>query len=212
MSSIVRGRVLAPSVEEIRSGSPVTGATQATIADGLNGLAGIYAASWHCAHVTQPIETIASRVTGWVHETDGVSQTVYTDLHVGAMEDALVVAVLVSAYARGGTSTPRVVVDMLNGSGVVIDVGIAWDRDSGTLAAREDGDNGVYRYIVPTWQVAQPTRRPGLATAGSPSAPRPLEALTAAGDVRGQYATLRCVTTSARVHAVAWVPVWRVTI
>jgi len=190
----------------------VVGATQATTADALNGLAGIYAASWHCAHVSQPVETIASRVTGWVHETDGINQTAYVDMHVGAMDEALVVAVLTSAYARGGTSTPRVVVDMLNGSGVVVDVGIAWDRGEGTLATREDGDNGVHRYIEPVWQVAQQTRRPGLATAGTPSGSRALETFTTAGDVRGQYATLRVVTTSARVHAVAWVPVWRVTI
>ena len=94
--------------------------------------------------------------------------------------------------------------------GNVVDIGCTWSRADGTLAALElpRNANANTRRIEPRWQVTGDARRAGLAVGASASSPRALECATTSGDVRGAVAVLRVVTSSARVHAVAYLPAW----
>jgi hypothetical protein len=206
-------RLILPAAAEMRTGRTVTGATLAGLGGAANTLAGVYARHWQVVHGTQVVESAAARRHGYVHATDGVNQALDALITVGPLDSALQVAVLTAAQEAGGSSSPIVTVRLDNITSTVIDIGVTWSRALGTLACRELPEvrlpaTASLRRIVPTWQTTGDVRRPDLATAGSASGPRALEANTSTGDVRGSVAVLRVTSTSCRILAVAVLPVW----
>lgn len=210
MSVPYSARRKVPTAAEQYTARPVVGQTLAGHAAAVNTVAGIYARHWYTVHVSQRVETNPDNLNGYVHATDGIGQVAYCPITVGPLDDALQVAVLVSAMETGGSGAPSVTVTLDDLAGNVIDIGCAWSRADGTLAALElpRNANANTRRIEPRWQVTGDARRAGLAVGASASSPRALECATTSGDVRGAVAVLRVVTSSARVHAVAYLPAW----
>ena len=210
MSVPYSARRRVPTAAEQYTARPVVGQTLAGHAAAVNTVAGIYARHWYTVHVSQRVETNPDNLNGYVHATDGIGQVAYCPITVGLLDDALQVAVLVSAMETGGSGAPSVTVTLDDLAGNVIDIGCKWSRADGTLAALElpRNANANTRRIEPRWQVTGDARRAGLAVGASASSPRALECATTSGDVRGAVAVLRVVTSSARVHAVAYLPAW----
>lgn len=210
MSVPYSARRKVPTAAEQYTARPVVGQTLAGHASAVNTVAGIYARHWCTVHVSQRVETDPNNLNGYVHATDGIGQVAYCPITVGPLDDALQVAVLVSAMETGGSGAPSVTVTLDDLAGNVVDIGCSWSRTDGTLAAMELPRlaNANTRRIEPRWQVTGDVRRAGLSSGGSPSGPRPLECATTGGDVRGSVGILRVVTSSCRIHAVAYLPVW----
>lgn len=210
MSVPYSARRKVPTAAEQYTARPVVGQTLAGHAAAVNTVAGIYARHWYTVHVSQRVETNPDNLNGYVHATDGIGQVAYCPITVGPLDDALQVAVLVSAMETGGSGAPSVTVTLDDLAGNVVDIGCTWSRADGTLAALElpRNANANTRRIEPRWQVTGDARRAGLAVGASASSPRALECATTSGDVRGAVAVLRVVTSSARVHAVAYLPAW----
>ena len=210
MSVPFSARRKVPTAAEQYSARPVVGQTLAGHAAAVNTVAGVYARHWHTVHVSQRVETTADNLNGYVHATDGIGQAAFCPITVGHLDDALQVAVLVSAMETGGSGAPSVTVALDDLAGNVVDVGCTWSRIAGTLAAMELPRLWYVstRRIDPRWQVTGDVRRAGLAVGASASGPRALECASTGGDVRGAVAVLRVLTTSCRVHAVAYLPVW----
>ena len=210
MSIPFSARRRVPTAAEQFSTRPVVGQTLAGHAAAANTVAGIYARHWYTVHVSQRVEVTADNLNGYVHATDGVNQAAFCPITVGHLDDALQVAVLVSAMETGGSGSPSVTVALDDLAGNVVDIGCTWSRAEGTLAAMELPRlwHLSTRRIDPRWQVTGDVRRAGLAVGAAASAPRALECATTSGDVRGAVAVLRVLTSSCRVHAVAYLPVW----
>ena len=201
-------RLVPPSPLPTQSARPVLGQTLAALADGVNTVAGVYARSWQTVHVSQVVETAAANLNGYVHSANGINQTVRAAYLVGPLDEALQVAVLVSSEAAGGTSTPSVTVQLEDVGGSVVDIGIKWQRSDGSLRGNEEERPNGSRRLVPTWYYSGDLRRPGLAVAALPSLPRALETVASTYDLREAVAVVRASTVSARLHAVAILPVW----
>jgi len=199
-----------PTAAEQFSARPVVGQTLAGHAGAANTVAGIYARHWQTVHIAQRVETTADNLQGYVHATDGINQAAFCPVTIGPLDSAIQLAVLVSAMETGGSGSPAVTVSLDDLSGSVVDIGTSWTRADGTLAALELPrlPQVGTRRIEPQWQVTGDVRRAGLATGASASGPRPLECSSTGGDVRGSVGVLRVVTSSCRVHAVAYLPVW----
>ena len=201
-------RLVPPSPLPTQSGRPVFGQTLAALADGVNTVAGVYARSWQTVHVSQVVESAAANLNGYVHSSNGVNQSVRAAYLVGPLDEALQVAVLVSSEAEGGTSVPSVTVQLEDVGGSVVDIGVKWQRSDGSLRGNEEERPNGSRRLVPTWYYSGDIRRAGLAVAALPSLPRALEAVASTFDLRGAVAVIRATTVSARLHAVAVLPVW----
>jgi hypothetical protein len=199
-----------PTAAEQFSARPVVGQTLAGHAGAINTVAGIYARHWYTVHVAQRVETTADNLQGYVHATDGINQAAFCPVTIGPLDSAIQLAVLVSAMETGGSGAPSVTVTLDDLAGNVVDIGCVWSRTEGTLAALELPrlSQANTRRIEPRWQVTGDVRRAGLAVGATPSSPRALETSTTSGDVRGSVAVLRVVTSSCRIHAVAYLPVW----
>jgi len=203
-----RGIFSQPSQAEAFSARPVVGPTLAGHANALNHLAGVRSRHWHTAHVTQFADTVVAEQQGYVSATEGINQTAYVLLSLGQLDYAIELALLTSSLQADYSITPTVDVTLQTLSGATVDRGIIFTRADNSLVADVRGYAANRYRIMPTWSRTTPVRRPGLATGLVKTQPRALETDTTGGTARGTRALLRIDTTSARIHAVAWCPVW----
>ena len=210
MSVPFRGGFGQPSLEEQYTARPVVGPTLASHANALNHLAGVRSRKWHTAHVGQVVSSVSANLQGYTSEalTEGVNQTAYVLLSVGALDTALELAVLTSSLTAEYSVTPTVELSLQTLAGATVDRGIIFSRADNSLQADVRGYAGNRFRIMPTWSRSGVTRRPGLATGLVKTQPRALETDTTGGSLLLSRGLLRIDTTSALVHAVAWCPVW----
>ncbi len=210
MSVPFRGGFGQPTLQEQFTARPVVGPTLASHANALNHLAGVRSRKWHTAHVGQYTPVVVADQQGYTTEnmTEGVSQTAYVLLSVGALDTALEIAVLTSSLVADYSLTPTVELSLQTLAGPTVDQGIIFTRADNSLQADVRGYAGNRYRIMPTWSRSGVTRRPGLATGLIKTQPRALETDTTGGSLLLSRGLLRIDTMSAIVHAVAWCPVW----
>jgi hypothetical protein len=210
MSVPFRGGFGQPSLEEQFTARPVVGPTLASHATALNHLAGVRSRKWHTAHVGQYAQTVVANQQGFVSDqmTEGVNQTAYVLLSVGALDTALELALLTSSLVADYSLTPTVELTLQTLAGATVDRGIIFSRADNSLQADVRGYSANRYRIMPTWSRSGVTRRPGLATGLVKTQPRAIETDTTGGSLLLSRGLLRIDTTSAIVHAVAWCPVW----
>lgn len=161
---IPRTRPTLPTVEEMRVGRPVRGRTAGGLADGANHMSG-----WR---ITRRIAQIFdSAVDATTHATTQVTGEGWMRWDTGPHATHLWVAITYYGEDRGATAAEPVIdVALETPAGVVLDPGVRFRRDDGTLPLRdEDRDLGVAVLHIYT-EGRAPRPGEGLSQTG----PRPL--------------------------------------
>lgn len=179
MSAPVPFSLTLPGTAETQIGKPVLGSTLGKLAGAANCLAGYRGRGWH-PYIPSVRRDTTTLDTGLPFGLADRSEEHRVWIRTSPLSLRLELVLVVASQTIGGTSEPYVEVDLYDGTGAVVDVGVKWARDLGSLPGRDarpvrDSNTGTrWRRAWPVVISTAGVVRDHYAAGATPSIPRML--------------------------------------
>lgn len=190
-----------PAAAEANIGRPVTGRTLTAAAGALNHLNAVHVRGFASLSVYQGSLVSGTSDVGYrLGEVDKY-ETAYGIYRVPEAVTLVHVGVWCLAYEHS-THVPGLTVDVVDGSGVLFEVGATWTREARDLRGDETRDRGVYK-LRPFLCESAARYTTGDESSASPTPPRRFNLGSKAGSVVAfRFAGTYCAIVSAIIQPV----------